>query len=215
MDHLEPQLIANDASLAGCHSSQKFWYAAYMRANHEKSVAEQLSLRSVEYFLPLYESVRCWKDRRVRLQLPLFPGYVFVRFALRDRLQVLEIPSVAWLVSFNGTPATLPDAEIEVLKAGLMRGLHAAPHPYLKAGRRVRITNGPLEGLEGVVIRKKNALRLVISLDLIQRSIQLEIDSSTVEPLSDRQASGKACPRAAFARLELTAGFEQTSGCHG
>jgi transcription antitermination factor NusG len=165
------------------------WYAACTCAHHEKSVAEQLSARSVEHFLPLYESVRRWKDRRVRLQLPLFPGYVFVRLALRDRLQVLEIPSVARFVSFNGTPAALPDAEIEALKVGLERGVQAVPHPYLKAGRRVRITAGPLEGLEGVVIREKNSLRFVISLDLIQRSIRLDIDSSSVEPASDRQDS--------------------------
>jgi transcription antitermination factor NusG len=159
------------------------WYAAYTCANHEKSVAEQLSVRSVEHFLPLYESVRRWKDRRVHLQLPLFPGYVFVRLALRDRLQVLQIPSLARLVSFNGTPAALPEAEIEALKAGLERGLHAVPHPYLKAGRRVRITTGPLEGLEGIVIRKKNALRFVISLDLIMRSVAIEIAVADLEPI--------------------------------
>ena len=122
------------------------WYAAYTCANHEKLVAKQLAERSVEHFLPLYESVRSWKDRRVHLQLPLFPGYVFVRFALRDRLQVLQIPSVANLVSFNGTPAVLPAAEIQALKLGLERGVQPVPHPYLKVGRRARITAGPLEG---------------------------------------------------------------------
>jgi transcription antitermination factor NusG len=145
-------------------------------------------VRSVEHFLPLYESVRRWKDRRVHLQLPLFPGYVFVRLALHDRLQVLQVPSVARLVSFNGTPAALPEAEIAALKAGLERGVRMVPHPYLKVGRRVRITTGPLEGLEGILVREKNALRFVISLDLIQRSIRLDIDASSVEPVYDRQA---------------------------
>jgi transcription antitermination factor NusG len=125
----------------------------------------------------------------VQLQLPLFPGYIFVRIALCDRLQVLEIPGVARLVRFNGTPAALPQAEIEALKAGLERGVRAVPHPYLKVGLRVRITVGPLEGLEGILIRKKNALRFVVSLDLIQRSIRLDIDASSVEPMSVRQAS--------------------------
>ena len=189
MDSLEPQPIAHELSLASCHTSQKFWYAAYTCANHEKSVAEQLSLRSVEHFLPLYESVRQWKDRRVHLQLPLFPGYVFVRLALCDRLQVLQIPSVARLVSFNGAPTALPDAEIEILKAGLERGVQAVPHPYLKAGRRVRVTAGPLEGFEGIVIREKNEWRFVISLDLIQRSIRLDIDADSVEPVYARQAA--------------------------
>jgi transcription antitermination factor NusG len=171
------------------HWSLPLWYAAYTCANHEKRVAEQLSVRSVEHFLPLYESVRRWKDRRVQLQLPLFPGYVFVRLALRDRLQVLEIPSVARLVGFNGVPTPLPEAEIEALKAGLESGVRALPHPYLKVGRRVRITSGPFEGLEGVLIRKKNELRFVISLDLIQRSILLDIEASSVEPVYGRQVS--------------------------
>jgi transcription antitermination factor NusG len=152
-------------------------------------VAGQLSARSVEHFLPLYESVRRWKDRRVRLQLPLFPGYLFVRLALPDRLRVLQIPSVARLVSFNGTPVALPETEIETLKAGLQGGVQALPHPYLTVGRRVRITDGPLEGLEGIIIRKKNELRFVVSLELIQRSIQLDIDAASVEPVYDRQIS--------------------------
>ena len=168
------------------HSSLKLWYAAYTCANHEKRVAQQLAVRAVEHFLPLYESVRRWKDRRVQLQLPLFPGYVFVRLALRDRLQVLEIPSVARLVGFNGTPTPLPDREIEALMAGLAGGVRAVPHPYLKVGRRVRITSGPFEGLEGILIRRKNELRFVISLDLIQRSVAVHCDAADVEPLAER-----------------------------
>ena len=128
----------------------------------------------------------------MHLQLPLFPGYVFVRFALRDRLRVLQIPSVANLVSFNGTPAVLPEAEIEALKAGLERGVKAVPHPYLKIGKRVRITAGPLEGLEGILIRRKNEIRFVISLDLIQRSVRLDIDAASVEPVYARQAPCQA-----------------------
>src|ERR1700692_2968573 len=143
------------------------WYAAYTSANHEKRVTEQLTRRSVEHFLPLYPTVRRWKDRRVHLQLPLFHGYVFVRLALRDRLQVLQIPGVANLVGFNGVPAPLPQEEIETLKKSLALGVSAEPHSFLSAGRRVRVTAGPLKGVEGIVIRRKNRLRLVISLDLI------------------------------------------------
>lgn len=167
------------------------WYAASTRANHEKNAAEHLAARSVEHFLPLYESVRRWKDRRVRLQMPLFPGYVFVHISLRDRLQVLQIPSVASLVSFNGIPAALSETEIETLKAGLEHGVHALPHPYLKAGKRVRITTGPLEGLEGIVVREKNPLRFVISLDLIQRSVAVEIDLADLAPLAHRSEDGR------------------------
>src|SRR5208282_1469285 len=107
------------------------WYAAYTSANHEKRVAEQLVVRAVEHFLPVYASVRQWKDRHVTLQMPLFPGYVFVRMALRDRLRVQQVPGVARLVGFDGTPAALPDEEIEALRAGLGSGVHVEPHPYL------------------------------------------------------------------------------------
>jgi len=177
------------SSLVTSQSSLPLWYAAYTCANHEKRVATQLSARSVEYFLPLYQSVRRWRDRQVQLELPLFPGYVFVRLALRDRLRVLQIPSVARLVGFSGSPTPLPEAEIEALRAGLEGGARALPHPYLKVGRRVRINAGPFEGLEGVLIRKKNELRFLISLDLIQRSILLDIEASSVAPIVARSVS--------------------------
>src|SRR5881396_1909972 len=101
------------------------WYAAYTRAQHEKSVAAELGMREVEHFLPLYNSVRRWNDRRVQLQSPLFPGYVFVRLALCDRLRVLQIPSVVRLVGFNGQPAALPDTEMEIMRWGLSQKLRA------------------------------------------------------------------------------------------
>lgn len=139
----------------------------------------------------------------MHLQLPLFPGYVFVRLALRDRLQVLQIPGVARLVSFNGTAAALPETEIEALRAALERGVQAAPYPYLKVGRRVRITAGPLEGFEGVVIRKKNTLSFVISLNLIQRSVCLDIEASSVEPASDRRTPCQAQPKRSLCMLGI------------
>src|SRR2546421_12913356 len=98
------------------------WYAAYTSANHEKRVASQLGERAVEHFLPVYASVRRWKDRRVTLELPLFPGYVFVRMELRNRLRVLQIPGVAKLVGFDGAPAALPEGEIETLRMSLDGG---------------------------------------------------------------------------------------------
>jgi transcription antitermination factor NusG len=159
------------------------WYAAQTCANHEKRVLEQLSQRTVEAYLPLYASVRRWKDRRVRLQLPLFPGYVFVRFALRDRLQVLQTPSVVRLVGFGGQSAALPDQEIEALRLGLTCELRIEPYPYLKVGHRVRVRTGPLQGLKGILVRKKNGSRFVISLDLIMRSVAAEIDVAELEPV--------------------------------
>jgi transcription antitermination factor NusG len=159
------------------------WYAVYTRANHEKRVALQLGQRSVEHFLPLYNSQRRWKDRRVQLQLPLFPGYVFVHLALRDRLQVLQIPGVAKLVGFNGTPAALPLADIEAMRTCRASNLDLEPHPYLSVGRRVRVKTGPLEGHEGIVTRKKNRLRFVISLDLINRSAAIEVSATDIAPV--------------------------------
>jgi transcription antitermination factor NusG len=157
---------------------QPHWYAIYTSANHEKRVQEQLERRRVESFLPLYQSVRRWKDRRVRLQLPLFPGYVFARLALRDRLQVLQTPGVACLVSFDGKPATLPADEIETLRVSLAGGTRAEPHPYLTLGRRVRLESGPLAGLTGILVRRKSRARFVVSVDLIQRSVAVEIDEA-------------------------------------
>ena len=160
------------------------WYAAYTCANHEKRVREQLERRSIESYLPVYEAVRQWKDRRMRLQLPLFPGYVFVRMGLIDRLRVLQVPSVVRVVGFNGQLVALPDAEIEGLKKGLVGGVRAEPYPFLMAGRRVRINAGPLQGREGVLIRRKGSLRVVLSIDLIQRSIVVDVDVAAVEPLT-------------------------------
>jgi transcription antitermination factor NusG len=158
------------------------WYAAYTSANHEKRVAEQLEVRSVEHFLPLYESVRWWKDRRKKLQLPLFPGYVFVRLDVRERLRVLQVPGVARLVEFGGMPTALPDEDVEALRRGLARGLKAEPHPFLAVGRRVRVKNGAMAGLQGILRRRKSQARLVVSLELIQRAIILEVDEADLEP---------------------------------
>jgi transcription antitermination factor NusG len=152
------------------------WYAAYTRANHEKGVTQQLEDRSMECFLPLYESVRRWKDRRVRLQLPLFPGYVFVRLALCDRLRVLEIPSVVRLVGFDGQPTPLPVEDIETIRTCLSQRHPMHPHRFVQRGQRVRVLSGPLEGLSGIVLRQKNRTRFVISLDLLMRSVAVEID---------------------------------------
>lgn len=163
--------------------SSVHWYAAYTSANHERRVAQQFDVRAVEHFLPSYSSTRRWKDRQVTLQLPLFPGYVFVRIALRNRLQVQQIPGIVRLVGFGGTPTPLPEQEIDVLRAALAGGMKAQPHAYLAVGRRVRVNNGPLAGLQGVLTRRKSGLRVVISLDLIQRAVAVEMDEADVQPV--------------------------------
>jgi transcription antitermination factor NusG len=135
------------------------WYAAYTFPRHEKYVARQLDEKSIDSFLPLYRSLRRWKDRRKQIELPLFPGYVFVH-----RL------------------ATLPEHDIENLRKGLDLQIYAEPHPYLRVGRRVRVMHGPMAGTEGILVRKKEKFRLVISLEAIMRSIAVEVDAADVQP---------------------------------
>jgi transcription antitermination factor NusG len=174
--------FALEHALLATSSFEYRWYVAHTRANHEKRVAEQLDRRAVEHFLPLYESVRRWADRRKRLEVPLFPGYVFVRLPVRERLRVLEISSVARLVGFNSVPTALPDEEIEAMRNGLGQ-LRAMPHPYLKVGCRVRIVRGPLENCEGILLRNKGDLRVVLSVDLIMRSVAVEVGAEDIVPI--------------------------------
>jgi len=162
-------------------SLQIHWYAAYVCSRHEKQVLLQLQERDVQSFLPVYRSVRRWKDRRKELDLVLFPGYVFVHIDPKNRLRVLQLPSVVRLVSFNGQPAPLPDAEMETLRRGLASGIRAEPHPYLKIGQRVRIRYGPLSGAHGILVRRKDKFRVVLSIDLIMRSVAVEVDEADVD----------------------------------
>lgn len=159
------------------------WYAAYTCARHEKRIAHQLQERRIEYFLPLYRSVRRWKDRKKELELVLFPGYIFVRLPRANRLRVLQLPGVVRFVSFNGLPAALPENDIEALRKGLLHNLRAESHPYLTAGRRVRVVYGPLSGAQGILVRRRNNSRLVISIDAIMRSVAVEIDEADIAPL--------------------------------
>src|SRR5690348_5588092 len=163
--------------------SEARWYAAYSRSRHEKSVLEHLVKRNVESFLPVYEAVRRWRNGDHVVKLPLFPSYTFVRIALRDRLHVLKVPGVVRLVCIQGTPCPIDDAEVESLRRVVFAGVGTMPHPYLAAGRRVRITAGPLIGLDGILVRRKGAFRVVLSVDLIQRSIITEVPSRWLEPL--------------------------------
>lgn len=160
------------------------WFAAYVTARHEKQVALQLERRGIQCFLPLYHSVRRWKDRRKELDLPLFPSYIFVNIAIKDRLQVQCVPSVVQFVSFNGMPAALPESEIETLRHGMSGNISVEPHPFLKVGRRVRVHSGAMTGMEGILIRKKDKCRVVITIELIQRSVAMEVDEADIEPAS-------------------------------
>ncbi len=119
----------------------------------------------------------------MKLDLPLFPGYVFVRVALQDRLRVQQVPGVVRLVGFGGTPAELPTDVMEALQMGLALGIDAKPHPFLTRGQRVRLKSGPLQGMQGIFLQSKGKFRVVVSLELIQRSLVVDVDSADVQAL--------------------------------
>jgi transcription antitermination factor NusG len=163
------------------------WYVLFVRSNQEKRVAHSLQQRGVEHFLPCYSSLRRWKDRRVRLEMPLFPGYVFIRLRFVDRLQALTVPNVVSVVGRKDSPAVISAAEIAWIKSGLAHG-QAGPHEYLKVGQRVMIISGPLAGMEGILTRKTNGARVVVSLDSIARAFMVEVEESNVKVLATESA---------------------------
>lgn len=161
------------------------WFAVYTTPRHEKRIASHFSDRQIEYYLPLYRSTRRWKNRTVAdLELPLFPSYIFVRIGRCERVRVLEVPGVLSIVG-GREPAPLPEFEIESLRAGLHLR-QSEPHPYLVIGERARIRVGPLAGMEGVLIRKKNNFRVVLTLDMIMQSVAVEVDACDLEAVGVR-----------------------------
>jgi transcription antitermination factor NusG len=157
------------------------WYALYTRHQHERTVALALSGKGVEVLLPLYTTVRRWKDRDKKLQLPLFPCYVFMRNPTGRWQPILATPGVHSIVGFGGRPAEIPVSEIDAVRRVVGSPLQAEPHPFLKCGDRVRVTAGPLQGLEGILLRKKNVWKILVSVEMLQRSVAVEIDATMLE----------------------------------
>jgi transcription antitermination factor NusG len=157
------------------------WYALHTRHQHEKVVAQALSNKKFEIFLPLYDAVHHWRDRNRQLSLPLFPCYVFIRGGIDRRLEVITTPSVHSFVGMGGRPAPIPDADIAAIQRTVTSLARVEPHPFLKCGDWVRVTHGPLEGIEGILVRKKNRLRLILSVELLHQAIAVEVDTSLVE----------------------------------
>jgi transcription antitermination factor NusG len=166
------------------------WWAVYTRHQHERSIEEMLSAKGFEVFLPLYESTRRWKDRKKVIALPLFPCYVFVRGGLDRRLQVLTTPGVHMILSRGERIATIPEDEIEAIRKTIEGPFQVEPHPFLRCGERVRVVRGSLEGVEGVLIRKKNLYRLVLSVEMLAQSVAVEIDAGDVIPAQERDWEG-------------------------
>ncbi len=165
------------------NSRPKSWFALTVKPRHEKAAAQYLDRAGLESFLPLYSSPQRWSDRIKIVQLCLFPGYVFCRFERERRMDVLKAPSVLSIVSFAGKPVVVPDHEIDAIRTILASGDKVWPWPYLKTGQRVRIERGALAGVEGILSKHKNAWRVVVSIELLQRSVAVEIDRELVLPI--------------------------------
>jgi transcription antitermination factor NusG len=157
------------------------WYAVHTRYQHEKNVARALAGKQFEVFLPLYAAIHRWKDRDKQLSLPLFPCYVFLRSPLERWQPVLATPGVHSVLGFGGKRSMIPSSEIEAVRRMVESPLKAQPHPFLKCGDRVRLRAGPLQGLEGILSRKKNLWKLLVSVEMLQRSVAVEVDASMVE----------------------------------
>jgi len=201
MASLGQRIVESKQTLLGnskSHSpSEPKWFAVYTTSRHEKRVAQHLAQREIEHYLPLYRSARKWSDgSRVTLDLPLFPGYLFVRIKRTERVRVLEVPGALAVVGGSGRePIPMPDEAIESLRTGLhLRTVE--PHPLLTVGQRARIRTGALEGMEGIVVRKKNSLRMILTLGYIHRSIAVEVSAEDLEPLGRGSLSESVIPNA-------------------
>lgn len=159
------------------------WYAVYTYGRHEKKVAAQLAEKSAVCFLPLRRVMSRWKDRQKLVEFPLFPGYVFVNIPLTEKLKVLSTGGVVSLIGFNSKPEPIPAEQILAIMAFMEENLAYDPYPYITEGKRVEIKHGLLKGLQGILVRKKSAYKFVISVDIIQKSVALEIDAADVEPV--------------------------------
>jgi len=159
------------------------WFALAVRSQHEKAVQEQLLAKSLEAYVPLYRARRRWSDRTKTLELPLFSRYAFCRFSYEDRLMVLSTPGVLKVVGFGGKPTPVPENEIEAIRAMIASGRGVMPWPVLRLGQRVRIEAGPLHGVEGILVREKSIYRVVVSVELLNRGVAVEIDREEIRPI--------------------------------
>ena len=166
------------------------WYAVQTRSRFEKAVREDLDRNRIENYLPVFHECHQWKDRRKVVEVPLFPGYVFVRFsreanALRQR--VLRTAGVVRILGSCGEMEPVPDYEVSALRALTMSGSHFTPHPFLREGSWVRVRKGALAGIEGRLVRVKSLTRLVLSVSLLSQSVSTEVDAHYVEPVPERR----------------------------
>ena len=180
------------------------WWALYTRHQHERVVADMLAAKGFEVFLPLYESARRWKDRKKILSLPLFPCYLFVRGGLDRKLQVVTTPGIHMILYRGDRVATISETEIEAIQRAVDGSYHVEPHPFLKCGMRVRVVRGALEGVEGILVRKKNLCRLILSVDMLAQSVAVEVEAADVEPCAAQvTTAGIAQPQFASVKAAI------------
>jgi len=156
------------------------WFVIRVKSRHEKAVAYNLQARDFTSFTPLYTTRHQWTDRQKTLQLPLFPGYVFCQFGAASLHSVMQTPGVTDIVKFGDTLAPVDDGEIQALQKLVQSGCRAEPSPYIEIGQSAEIVTGPLAGLSGTVVQLKSGLRLVLSVTLLRRSVQVEIDRNSL-----------------------------------
>jgi transcription termination/antitermination protein NusG len=158
------------------------WFAVWTRSRHEQVVREQIQEKRIEAFLPTITRWSRWKDRRKKVDWPLFPGYCFARFDPADRLSVLKCTGVVSIVSFNGDIAPIPDLEIDSLRRLVTSELQYDPCPLIKEGTMVEVVHGPLKGVVGRLLRKGAHARLILAVDLIGQAVSVEVDAADVKP---------------------------------
>jgi len=176
-------------------NAQPSWFALYTRHKHEKVVARALEGKGLETFLPLYATTRRWQDRTKVISLPLFPCYVFLRGGVDRRLDILTTPGVHSIVSTAGQPAAIPSDVMDGVRRTAESGARVDPHPFLKHGESVRIKSGVLAGVKGILVRKKNVLRLVVSVEILGKAVAVEVDADLVEKLSEERRNISAVVR--------------------
>jgi transcription antitermination factor NusG len=164
------------------------WYAIRVRTRFERTVAEALSGKGYEAWLPVRVNKRRWKDRVASVEAPLFQGYVLGRLDAHKRLPVLTIPGVRQIVGFDGQPAPIPDREIRALQAAIASGREFGVWPYLREGHRVRVIEGPLRGVEGILVQVRETSQIVLSINLLQRSVAVQFERDSVEPIPESSA---------------------------
>lgn len=173
--------MRDDATTRSDDSFSSDWYALHTRHQHEKVAAHILSDKRFETFLPLYSAAHQWKDRTKQLSLPLFPCYVFIRGGLDRRLEIVTTPGVHEFVGIAGKPSAIPEEEMDAMRRVIERRLRVEPYPFLNRGDWVRVKSGALAGIEGILVRKKNSIRLVLSVELLKQSVAVELDAAAVE----------------------------------